>query len=218
MREDQEEKREFGRSDTNENFVADQRRFYRKSFAFQRETIFNFSQLKTLEKFCSKKISNDRSETNRMNESEWRKLTEDTKTANTAPMDAVVETYPMSTNPNNDLNSSVRRHFCSNSFVDFARPMEIVLVFIDAANSQLRKVHCDEEQTTNHERLDTSRRCVVEMSKGKMSKERKNRVKMSKEKCRKGKMSKGKNTERKNNKTEICRNIDPHVKTCRNEK
>ena len=32
------------------------------------------------------------------------------------------------------------------------------------------------------------------------------------------KMSKGKNTERKNNKTEICRNTDPHVKTCRNEK
>ena len=155
LRLDQEEKREFGRSDANENFVADQRRFHRKSFAFQRATIFNFSQLKTLEKFYSKKISNDRSETSRINESERRKPTEDTKTANAALMDVVFETCPMSTNPNNDLNSSVRRHFCSNSFVDFARPMEIVLVFTDVANSQLRKVHCDEEQTTNHERPGT---------------------------------------------------------------
>ena len=37
-------------------------------------------------------------------------------------------------------------------------------------------------------------------------------------KMSKGKTSKGKNVERKNNKTEICRNTDPHVKTCRNEK
>ena len=75
--------------------------------------------------------------------------------------------------------------------------------------------------------------CVVEMSKGKMSKEKKygknverkmskgknvESEKCRKEKRRKGKMLKGKNTERKNNKTEICRNTDPHVKTCRNEK
>ena len=52
------------------------------------------------------------------------------------------------------------------------------------------------------------------MSKGKNVE----REKCRKEKRRKGKMSKGKNTERKNNKTEICRNTDPHVKTCRNEK
>ena len=57
------------------------------------------------------------------------------------------------------------------------------------------------------------------MSKGKnVEREKCRKGKCRKEKRRKGKMSKGKNAERKNNETEICRNTDPHVKTCRNEK